>query len=213
MLKRTLIRRYWLALLCSKDAYQTPGCETGPLWTNCNNEPIDIYDSATHQIGEDNHAPYSVASECAAVSIRIDSDTGTLTPGRFQDNQITFDIDIYVNHSSGHERQNMLDDIQCRILYRLINTPKITDVNTDDVYQSPICMALRNEVRLNVRDDSEAFACYTIRTLTFTLDVRECILSGNCNDKPLCFDFDNLTVLNKDAPDVFVTDIEDDADD
>ena len=207
MLKRTKIRKYFLALLCAEDVYQDAECGIGPLWLNCDGSTIDINDTSNVQVDDANHSPYSVNAQCAAINIMVNSESGTITPGRFQDNRITFQIDIIVNDTSGHKRQNTLDEISCRILYRMLNTDVIKDVNTGETYKSPICMAKRNVVDYAVRDDSESYGCYSIRQLTFTLEIEECINKGNCGEQvgPLCFDFDRLTTLNKDGPDVFVT--------
>ena len=194
-----------LAVLCSDEVYQSAACEVGALWKNCDDTDVEVYDSETGQIGDDNFAPYEVDPQCASVAIRVSDESGLINAGRFEQNSITFEIDLIVNESSGHKRQNTLDEIQMRVLYRILNTTKIKDANSESVYKSPLCMARRNEVRFTVRDDSESYSCTTVRTLTFTLDVEECINKGNCDDRLLCFDFDALTKLSKDGDDVFVS--------
>lgn len=209
MLKRSKLRKYLLALLCSEEVYQTPDCKTGPIWENCDGTEIDVHDTPTVQINDANHAPYGVNKSCAALAIRIDAENGVINPTEFCENTLSFEIDIIVEDSSSHTRLNTLDEIQCRIYYRLINTPVITDANDASIkYKSPLQMAVGNSIRLQVRDDSDFEGCYTIRTLTFTLDVRECIKKGNCDDRPLCFNFSELTALNKKSEDVLVSQFE-----
>lgn len=210
MLKRRSIRRYLLALLCSEECPQGPDCDIGPLYRNCPKpgetlgEAINIFDSYTHQIDALDAPPrFDLSPMCAAVNIAVEDESTDFGCQRISSNSITFKIEIIARANSGDKRQDILDLIQCRVYHRLWCCVPIEDAQTGEKLKPIITMAKGNNMRVRVGDRTDSD--YTVRTLTFTLEVDECIFKPDCKPLILCFDFSQLTILDKPRPTVDIT--------
>jgi len=195
VLKRTEMRRYMMALLWHQDVPQGPDCVGGPLWLNCDGQPADVLDHETHQLFEDAEASYELPHEGAVVVFGFDRVTYQIEPTRVGDANIALWIDIIAHDSSGRKRQDMLDTIEERVLYRLLSYQAFTDATTGQPLQSVMRWLVGNQAQIESRDDSAFGGNYTIRRLTLTVTARECIAKTDCDDLPLCIDFTLLPTL------------------
>jgi hypothetical protein len=197
MLKRAELRRYLLALLWHDTVPQGPGCETGFLWTNCDGERPDVFDHETHQLFEDAEASYDLRPESIAVVFGFDRVNYVLEPTKVDRTELTLWIEIVCHDASGRKRQDILDQVEERILYRLFSYQSFIDASTGDTLRSFMLWTRGNEVRADTRDDSAFGGDYTIRRMTLNLITRDCIEKQGCDDVPLCFDFTDLTPLDE----------------
>ena len=195
MLRRTQIRRYLLALLWSEEVPQDADCGLGPLWVNCDDEPVEILDHSTHQIFEDAEAGYNLRQGDAAIIFGFDRVSYVLQSAAVDSGDYSLWIDIVVHEADGHKRQNILDTIEERILYRLISYSDFTDAQTGNLMRSFLRLMDGNRLQVESRDDSDSLGDYTIRRLGFNFAANECISKPPCGDMPLCFDFTNLAPL------------------
>lgn len=176
---------------------QTADCETGLLWQNCDSERPDIFDHETHQIFEDAEATYELGPECIAIVFGFDGVSYGLAGARLDYTEISLWIDIVCHDNSGAKRQDILDTVEERILYRLLSFQTFTDATTGEPLPSFLRWVDKNEIKIESRDDDMEFAgSYTIRRMRMQLTVRDCIQKPDCGDVPLCFDFDNVTRLD-----------------
>ncbi len=195
-LKRTDLRRYLNALLQVETVVQSADCETGPLWQNCDDTSISVYDHASHQIFENTDPSYQLDNDCAAIIFSIDSVKYSFLKTRIDKNDIRFNIDIVANAESGKKRQDVLDQIEARILYRMFEQPTFVDTVTGEKLRSFMTWPDQNRVACEVKDESDFKGEYTLRRMMFSMTTNECIGKTDCGDIPLCFDFMNLTVLD-----------------
>lgn len=196
MLKRTALRRYLKALLWYDGVPQSAECDIGYLWTNCDGERIDVFDSETHQIFENADASYQLGLGSAAVIYTVDTVNYSLTATGVDRAEIRFYIDIVANDASGEKRQNVLDQIEERILYRIYSYADFVDASTGAAMPSFMRWLDGNQLRIEVRDESDFKGSYTLRRMGVSFSTRECVKKTGCSDQPLCFDFDELTVLD-----------------
>lgn len=191
MLLRTKIRRYLLALLYSQEIPHSPECEVGPLFLNCDGEPVDVLDSSDKYIFADAD-PTQYKGDYAGIVIEIVSQTDMISPSKVESSTIDFAIHISVIGNSGYERQNALDLIQERIVYRLLGEHRIQDAETDQMMKPISHYADRNEITMKVTDEADHNGSYTVRTLDFSLKSRECLKQLECNNSEICFDFSSI---------------------
>ncbi len=194
MLKRMQLRRYLHALLYHK-MIQSPLCEVGFLYQNCNGQAPPIYDSPTQQIFENVEDSYSLKTDDMAIAFHIVSENYQLSKTEIESNKLTFAIDLIVNASSGAKRQNILDKVQERILYRILSYQKFTDESTGDTLNSFLTWA--DNLTINVSDDTDYDGSYTVRQLTFNVTTNECIKRTDCDLESICFDFSQLDKIGK----------------
>lgn len=193
MLKRMRLRRYLKALLYHDNIPQSPSCEMGFLFTDCDGERAQVFDSPTHQLFENAEGTYDFKHDSIAIAFQVDSERLTLSPTRIESSTLSFTIDIIANASSGYDRQNMLDEVQERVLYRILSGQSFTDMSTGEELRSFMYWLGQNELGISIKDDTEYDGSLTVRQLTFTLSTNECIKKTGCSDEPLCFDF-NQTI-------------------
>lgn len=191
------MRRYLLALLWHDNVPQSALCEVGPLWTNCDGERADVFDHETHQIFENADDAYNLRPKCVAVLFNFESVNRVLSPTRVERTEIRLVIDIVCHDASGRLRQEILDQVEERILYRLLSYQEFTDAGTGEVLKSFMRWSDGNELRIDSRDNSAFEGNYTIRQLSIGLTTRDCVARPPCNDVALCFDFSDLTVLDE----------------
>ena len=196
-LKRTKLRRYLKALFYSNQVPQDAVCGIGDLWTNCNGEPLDIFDSETHQIFENVEASYQIGLRDAAVIFTFESVKYQFIKTKVDSASISLYIDIVVNASSGEKRQDMLDLIEERLIYRLLSHTSFIDATTAETLTSFMNWADRNDVNLETRDESDFKGIYTLRRMKLDFVTSECIKRPGCDDVPICFDFEDLTRLDE----------------
>lgn len=193
MLRRTSLRRYLTAVLCSDAAPQTCDCEVGALWTNCDGVPAPVYDTPMEQLDED--APGECADDLkpdeVIVTFRVERETYELTAREACKLDLNFAIDIVVCAPFGGQREDILDTVQERIITRLFAMPTITDTD-GGIYKSPLHQARENKTTLTVIDDREYGGDRSIRTLSFSMATQPCLKSPCCPVKSLCFDFSAL---------------------
>lgn len=194
MLKRTQLRRYLLALLYSDEIYQSEDCEIGPLFVNCDGERPEVFDSYTHQVFEDAEGVYGLLPDSVGIVFNVTRLSYMLSPTEVERVNLTFRIDIIAHASSGMKRQDILDLVEERILYRLFSYQSIQDAQTGDMMRSFMYWADTNTINIDSVDESSFDGNYTIRELTFTMQTNECIKKPNCGDTLVCFDFSNLGV-------------------
>lgn len=194
MLKRTLLRRYLLAILYSDEVFQSPDCEKGPLFVNCDGERPDVFDSYTHQVFEDAEGNYNLQPESIGVVFNIERLSYTLSPTEIESVNLVFRVDIIAHANNGKKRQDILDIVEERILYRLFSYQTIQDASTGENLRSFMYWIDNNTLTVESRDDSSFDGNYTIRELTFTMQTNECIKKTGCGDTPICFDFSKLGV-------------------
>ena len=195
MLLRTKVRRYLKALLWHDDVPQSADCGVGLLLDNCNEKSRAILDSNNNQLVIDADGQWRMDGTENAVVFEVDSvrhETQTL---RICNTTIGFKIHIYSCVANGSKRQDELDKIEERILYRIFNYPTFVDATTNEEMRSIFRLADKNTFPISVNEETEFEGNYTIRSLDFTLESRECISKTNCNDQTLCFDWQNLTEL------------------
>ena len=120
-----------------------------------------------------------------------------LEPTKIDRTELTLWIEIVCHDASGRKRQDILDQVEERILYRLFSYASFTDASTGETLQSFMLWARGNELRIETRDESAFGGDYTIRRMTINLLTRDCIQKQGCDDVPLCFDFSDLTPLDE----------------
>lgn len=196
MLKRRLIRRYLMAMLCSEEIPQTADCEAGPLWENCSGD-LCIFDSWTHQMFRDADAGYAIGPDCVGINFLIENERYTATATCIQSADIEFSIEIVAHARNGEKRQDILDQVEERIWRRFFANVKIQDAQTGEILKPVFCMADENTINIRSSDESDFQGNYTIRTMSFSMTVKECIRQEPCDIVPLCFDFSALTILDK----------------
>lgn len=189
MLKRMQLRRYLLALLSSNEVPQDPECNQGFLFVNCDGKDAYVFDSPTHELFENAEGSYQFKKDSITVTFQITNENLTLSPTRVEATNLSFQIDIIANASDGHLRQNLLDEVQERILYRLFSYQEFTDRLTGEKLKSFMTWNTGNKLEISIRDDSEYNGSITVRQMSFTLDTSECIERTGCSDTPICFDF------------------------
>lgn len=189
MLKRTRLRRYLKALLYHDNIPQSPSCEVGFLFVNCDGERPPVFDSPTHQLYENAEGSLDFKSDSVVITFQVEDENLVLSPTRIESSDLAFSIDIIANASGGYERQNMLDEVQEKILYRILSTQSFIDASTNDELRSFMLWLNQNELSVSIRDDTEFDGSTTVRRMSFTLSTNECIKKTGCTDEPLCFDF------------------------
>ena len=194
MLKRNLLRRYLLALLYSDEVYQSADCEKGPLFINCDGERPDVFDSHTHQVFEDAEGNYNLQPESIGIVFNIERLSYALSPTKIESVDLVFKIEIIAHETNGKARQDILDTVEERILYRLFSYQAFQDASTGEELRSFMYWLNENKLEIESRDDTSFNGNYTIRELTFTLRTNECMKKTNCDDAPVCFDFSKLGV-------------------
>lgn len=194
MLKRHKLRRYLFALLYLDNIVQSPECDRGFLFTNCDGERPDIFDSPTIEIMENASGEFLFKKDAITITFQVKGETYTLNPTRVGEVEIQFQIDIIANASSGEERQNMLDLVQERILYRLYSYQEFYDNETGEVLKSFMYGLKENTLRLSVTDESEYDGSNTVRQLYFSYKTDECIQRTACDDSALCIQFSKIKI-------------------
>lgn len=194
MLQRHKLRRYLLALLYLDEIVQSPDCDRGFLFTNCDGERPDVFDSPTIELMENASGELPFKKDSITIAFQIKNEAYTFNPTRVNEVLINFQIDIIANASSGEERQNMLDIVQERILYRLFSYQEFTDEDTGEVLKSFMYGLRENELRLNVTDETEYDGSNTVRQMSFSYTTSECIQKTACDDYPLCIDFSKIKI-------------------
>lgn len=192
MLKRHKLRRYLFALLYLDNIVQSPDCDRGFLFKNCDGERPDVFDSPTIELMENASSEFLFKKDSITITFQIKGETYELTPSRVNEVEINFQIDIIANASSGEERQNMLDLVQERILYRLYSYQEFSDEETGEVLKSFMYGLNENTLRLTVTDETEYDGSNTVRQLAFSYKTNECIQRTACDDSPLCIDFPKI---------------------
>ncbi len=194
MLKRMQLRKYLHAMLWHK-MIQSPTCELGFLYQNCDGERPPVYDSPTEQIFENVEGSYPLKTNDMAIAFHVVSENFQLSKTEIESNKITFVIELIVNASSGAKRQNILDEVQERVLYRILSYQKFTDESTGDTLTSFLTWA--DNLTINVSDDTDYDGSYTVRQLIFNLTTDECIKRTDCDLEPICFDFSQLNKIGQ----------------
>lgn len=194
MLKRHKLRRYLFALLYLDNIVQSPDCDRGLLFKNCDGERPDVFDSPTIQLMENASGELPFKKDSITIAFQVKSETYTLNPTRVAEVAINFQIDIIANASSGEERQNMLDIVQERILYRLYSYPEFTDEETGEVLKSFMHGLNENTLRLSVMDDTEYDGSNTVRQMSFSYTTDECVTRTACDDSALCIEFSKFKI-------------------
>lgn len=197
MLKRQLLRRYLLALLWRDDVAQSADCELGPLWLNCDGQPAEIFDHETHQLFIDSDGTSGLSPKGAAIIFGFQSVVYSVEPTRLGAVTFNFWIDIVAHDVNGQKRQDILDVIEERILYRLVTHQSFIDASTSETLQSFMGWLTGNQLQITTIDDSDFAGDYTIRRMSVTFASNECIKKQNCSDTPICFDFSDLTRLDE----------------
>lgn len=192
MLKRHKLRRYLFALLYLDNIVQSPECDRGFLFTNCDGERPDVFDSPTIEIMENASGEFLFKKDAITITFQVKGETYTLNPTRVGEVEIQFQIDIIANASSGEERQNMLDIVQERILYRLYSYQEFIDEETGEVLKSFMYGLRENTLRLNVTDETEYDSSNTVRQLSFSYTTNECIQRTACDDSAFCINFQEI---------------------
>lgn len=200
MLKREFVRRYLMALLKSQDVPQGPDCETGPLWDNCDGD-VKVFDSGTHQLFEDAEGSIGLAADCLGVVFRIGEVRYTASQTCIQETEIPVVIHLVVHARNGKARQNILDKVEERILYRLFSHADFTDT-AGTIHRSIMRMIDGNALQIGTIDESIFDGNFTLREITMTFTTKDCVQKDNCSDVVLCMDFDNLTRLDKEGEDI-----------
>ena len=200
MLKRTHVGRYLMALLASETIPQNSKCEIGPIATSCG-KPVIIQDSSTDQQFANIEAEYDhTKKSTVGVSFNVPNVTYMLSGNRIDYSRLTFNVLVTVIDKTGVRRQNKLDDIEAKFLYRLLSLPTIRDKETGLDLKPFIKLSRGNSnVTIKTSDYSDYEGSYTIRDYEFTLDTNECIGEQNCELEVICFDFSKLTPLDKDV--------------
>lgn len=188
MLKRHKLRRYLFALLYLDNIVQSPDCERGFLFTNCDGKRVDVFDSPTIELMENASGEFEFKKNSITIAFHVKNESYTLSPTRVNQVTINFQIDIIANASTGEERQNMLDVIQERILYRLYSYQEFEDQETGEVLKSFMLGLNENSLNLTVTDETEYDGSTTIRQMSFTYATDECIQRTTCDDVALCIE-------------------------
>lgn len=194
MLKRHKLRRYLFALLYLDNIVQSPECDRGFLFNNCDNKRPDVFDSPTIELMENASGEFLFKKDSITITFQVKSETYTFSPTRVSEVTINFQIDIIANASSGEERQNMLDIVQERILYRLYSYQEFIDEETSETLKSFMHGLNENTLRLSVTDESEYDGSNTVRQLSFSYTTDECIQRTACDDSALCIDFQKIKI-------------------
>lgn len=194
MLKRHKLRRYLFALLYLDGITQDRDCDKGVLFINCDGERPDVFDSPTIDLFENASGELPFKKDSITITFQIKSETYTLHPTRPSEVTLNFQIDIIANASSGEERQNMLDLVQERILYRLYSYQEFKDEETGEVLKSFMYGLNENILRLTVTDETEYDGSHTVRQLFFSYTTNECIQKTECDDTALCFQFSKIKI-------------------
>ena len=192
MLKRTKLRKYLKAVLWHTDVDQSPDCIKGPLYINCDGEQLPITDHDTHQVEENESGESRLKNNSASINFVIDSINYTLSPSKVEEGDIRFTIHITACASDGRKRQEILDEIELKIFYRLFSHQSFTDQTTNETLDSFMGWISQNTLTVNVTDDSDFNGDNTIREMTFSFKFKECVKQLNCNLQPICFDFSKL---------------------
>lgn len=203
MLKRQQIRRYMLALLCSDGVNQGVDgagvCDQGMLWENCDGENLPVLDHESHQIAADIEGSVDTSPDSAAISFKHNRVKYNLLTTSIDSASFNFQIDIIAFGKSGPARADICDTIEERILYRLLSYQSFIAADTGETLVSFLRQVDNNSAEIEVRDDQSFDGNYTIREMEITFVMKECIRKPDCDDEVLCFDFKDLTVLDKDA--------------
>lgn len=194
MLKRYKLRRYLFALLYLDNIVQSNDCDRGVLFTNCSGEKPDVFDSPTIEIMENASGEYLFKKDSIIITFQVKNETYTLNPTRVSEVSINFQIDIIANASSGEERQNMLDLVQERILYRIYSYQDFIDEETGETLKSFMRDLNENMLRLSVTDETEYDGSNTVRQLSFSYTTDECIQKTACEDSALCINFQKFKI-------------------
>lgn len=197
MLRRTELRRYLICMLKSTEIPQDEGCSLGPLWENCDGNKLAVYDSDTFQLETNSEGKHALAHDCIKIVFFVDKVDYTLTPTRVENTQIRLTIHIVAVAKNGRKRAEILDTVEERIIYRILDQRDVTSASDGTVLRSFMRRALENTLTIKTTDDSSDEGSYTIRDLDLTFSTKDCINKPDCADEPLCFDFSALTVLDK----------------
>jgi hypothetical protein len=197
VLRRAQLRSYLTALLYHDTVVQSVDCELGFLWTNCNGDRADVFDHETHQIFENADAPYGLNAKDVVIIFGFESVDYFLTPTAVQDTELRFWVDVVANDASGKRRQDILDIVEERILYRLLSYQDFTDATTGETLTSFMRWVDRDGLRIETRDDSAFQGNFTQRRMRMTIRTKDCIQKTDCDDEVLCFDFKDLTRLDE----------------
>lgn len=192
MLKRHKLRRYLFALLFLDDIPQSPDCDRGLLFKNCDGERPDVFDSPTIELMENASGEFLYKKDSITIAFQVKGETYSLSPSRVNNVTINFQIDIIANASTGEERQNMLDIVQERILYRLFSYQEFEDAETGETLKSFMYGLNENELSLSVTDETEYDGSNTVRQMSFTYTTDECIKKTACDDTALCIEFSKI---------------------
>ena len=186
-----------MALLYSDAVPQSKDCELGPLWLNCDDERLVPLDHETSQIFADGENSYQLQNDEAAVIFYFQTVNYRASPTKIEAADYTLIIDIVANAAGGEQRQDILDAIEERILYRLYSYADFVDASTGETLRSFMRALDRNTLTVATVDDSNFNGRYTIRSMRLGFTTNECILRPGCDDAPICFDFDIVPDFGK----------------
>lgn len=208
MLNRTKVRHYIHALLASEvippgsleleEGQEEEFCDLGPLYTNCNGDPMTIQDSFTHQAIDDYAGNLPVNDiENVFLTFSIPKVQYVIeTEHNIESSNITLEIRIYVYNSDSRDRQDILDKIEERIYIRLLSHVDVECEGSEEeeepkVIPSFMKISKNNEAfTIQADDDSDPESDVTIRTLILNFVLSECIRDVSCDESiPVCYKF------------------------
>lgn len=195
MLMRQHIRQYLKILLWSEEIPQTADCEVGALLDNCDNKARGIFVQTNSQIVSDADGEWRADGTKNAVVIEISNVTHTGILSTLCDSKISFNIHVYSCEKDANRRQDSLDIIEERIWHRLYSYATLTNAITGEKLKPIFKRADHNTFNVNISEETDFDGDFTVRTLNFTFDYKECISKSDCLDTELCFDFSDLTGL------------------
>lgn len=195
MLIRNKIRRYLKAVLWHDDVPQTADCETGLLLDNCTEKHRGIFDSTNDQVVVDGDGQWRVGGTKNAIVFRVGNVTHDAISNGLCNSNISYEIHLFSCVTSASKRQDELDTIEERIWNRLYCYQEFQDATTGENIRPIFRLADGNKTSISISEETEFEGNYTVRSIIFTMDYQECIKRTNCHDKPLCFNWQDLTGL------------------
>lgn len=132
MLARTQIRRFAVAALKDETQPFGPRCDClGPIAKDCDGRAVEINDSATGYIGDRISSANSGDIGLPFIAVYVEETGSEFSAGHLGSKttvNFTLTIEIYETGTSDWEAEDRLDELQKRILFRLLReSPVIAD--------------------------------------------------------------------------------------
>ena len=186
MLARTKLRLIAVHSLKDETTPFDDQCGIGPIWVDCNGDPIKIYDSPSGHLGQIIDEEDTKASDFPAIAVYVsqerysfDGAGATKLSGSF-----SLVVEIYATSDSEWGAEDTLDAIHERVLYRLFRGAPLT---VEGVVLPPLLRLRPTTMTANTERARGGDRILYMRQLDFTVEMSECIDPPECEPiEPIC---------------------------